>query len=239
MKKINKPNEKWLHTVLAVISIVLSVWAILVYEFKLHGIGLSWSYYEGWDTCAKNISYSILTGWLIYFLTSYVPFRIEKNKRQLVISQTLANLNWEISSIVDKYQISDRSTIQYFNIEVNGESVQIIPNLCILCIIKGLNWEYEFKPGITYKQQVITYCKKLYIVLTHLCDVNYKFLTKNQSVCINQIINMVMGNNWADLMSESNIDKDDLQQFLMSIIYPLQKSIGIQCGSKSLIVGNN
>ncbi|MDE6560462.1 MAG: hypothetical protein K2K75_03680 [Muribaculaceae bacterium] len=93
---------------LFIVSIVFSVWGILVYEFEYDVVTItSYSSIKGWPDTAKSLSYGIITGWIIYGLTVFFPHKAEKRNRQIGIMSKLVSLNEELSYFIISANIQD------------------------------------------------------------------------------------------------------------------------------------
>lgn len=53
-------RENWVIIIIFVITLSLSIWGILAYDYNL--LTINKKYYGNWPETAKNLSYSIITG---------------------------------------------------------------------------------------------------------------------------------------------------------------------------------
>lgn len=212
-----------------ILSFIPSLWAILIYEFNLNQLSCPCGYHEGWNEFAKNISYSILGGWILFLLTSILPNRVDYNKYQIIIKEQLLQLNVEFSDFI-KHTNTQGQVINMINVSIGHDhKEELVASSCICCILKDLNWESDYSKSnnITYKKQLTAIVDKIESTLSMLSLQYGKYFSENQLKCINVILEIPLKNNWAvDKLGDVS-KREDLINLALQIGYPLQKSIGI------------
>lgn len=213
-------RENLVVIVIFVITLSLSVWGILAYDYNL--LTINKKYYGNWPETAKNLSYSIITGWIIYAITVTIPYWIKLYKRSKTINERLTSLNIELSFFFESANISD-NRITYLKIQKNGNS--IISAKSIPYLINEIPWDESFPNNDrTYKKQAIVMIRKIYLSVSDLAKSYDSYLSENQSKNIDTIIGIVMEQNWG---LELNIDGFDIGCILKRMADALQKSIGL------------
>lgn len=218
-----------------VISILLSIWGILVYELEFNSFGLPFESIKGWSNCAKALSYSIIGGWIIFLLTYELPYQIKRRKIKNTINGDLVNLNKELSSILEKYfDPKHLKTSLYIDISGGSKHEKIIRNAAFISILTQINWETKFDKDnrISYREQMIATILKIITHTTHLNMLYRDYLSHVQERCFEMICRVPLEQNWAVSKLGDITDRIDLQNLVLSIGIPLQKSIGVALPNK-------
>lgn len=218
-----------------IISILLSIWGILVYEFGFNSLGLPFESIKGWDNCATALSYSIIGGWIIFLLTYELPYQIKRRKIHNTINGDLVSLNKELSSILEKYfDPQNLKTSLYIEISGGYEHERIIRNSAFRSILTQMSWDskYDKDKGISYREQMISTLLKIIAHITHLNMLYQDYLSDVQERCFDMICRVPLKQNWSISNLGDVYDRIHLQNFVLSIVVPLQKSIGAPLPNK-------
>ncbi|MDO4335841.1 MAG: hypothetical protein Q4C37_08450, partial [Bacteroidales bacterium] len=165
-------NKNCLTYFLFIISISLSLWGILAYDYDI--LTINCMYYGNWPETAKTLSYSIISGWIIYTITVYVPYINRKSLRQESISEQLKNLNLEISFFFESANIQNDS-IEKITILDTDET--IIKASSMTRIAYEIPWDKTFpNTNFTYTEQALTIIKKIYIYTNTLLNTGIEYL---------------------------------------------------------------
>ena len=215
---------------LFLISILPSIWGILVYEFDCEAIAInSYTCLKGWPEFVKSISYGVVSGWIIYFLTVFVPYYHDKEKCQLYITSQLESLNEEVSYFLEeciKEFKLNKENLDY--IEYSGnQKFQLISANSYPFFSYMIPWKASFKNvNLSYVEQAEIIIHKICKTISTITLGHRNYLTDNQLRCFATIDSYVLAENWIN--KNSNIEKIDIvERLLGEIMYPLQKSINI------------
>ena len=210
------------------ISLVLSIWGILVYEFNI--LGLPFEYVYGWNKCAKTLSYSVIGGWIIFILTSRLPHCIKRREIQKVIQERLGWLNKELSSILEKSCNPQDPKVQFVNISIEYQRELIIKNSSFRYILNNMQWDdwFDEDSKLTYRTQTINTLKKIIDILIHLNFLYQDYLSKQQQRGIDTICSIPLENNWSSDKLGDLSNQENLKNLVIRIGNALQMSIGIK-----------
>lgn len=227
---------------LALLSLLFTVWGILVYQFGI--LGLPFRNVCGWNHCALALCYSILTGWILYFFTSVLPHIRNKIVRHTYIESELSGLVVELSMFIEKLILDkkDRSEVNVDTIMIASEDV--IPFWSMLTLLNEINWNTSIqltsmpktndvnandKPVlITAREQAEYILGKIIATVNSILSIHWHYLTDAQLRNLKTIsdieleVNPVFGR-FGDLG-----DRVTLVNTINKIVRPLQQSIGIK-----------
>lgn len=237
---------------LALLSLLFTVWGILVYQFGI--LGLPFRNVCGWNHCALALCYSILTGWILYFFTSVLPHIRNKIVRHTYIESELSGLVVELSMFIEKL-ILDKKDKSEVNIDtIRIASQDIIPFWSMLTLLNAINWNTSIqltsmpktkhanandKPVlITAREQAEYILCKIIATVNSILSIHWNYLTDAQLRNLKTIsdmeleVNPVFGRfgRFGDLG-----DRVTLVNTINRIVRPLQQSIGIKAPSSSKI----
>lgn len=207
------------------ISIFISIWGILVYEFNVLAI-TKYTCFKGWPNTALSISYSIISGWIIYGITVTIPFQWEKYKRQKIVKEQLTLLNEELSYFIESANIID-SNIQYKQV-CSKHNKRIISANSFAHILHKIPWRENFPPyAKTYFEQAEAFIRKLINRISEISYQDWQYLTEDQKNCFDMIISLIMRENWdTRSLDPTKQDIESLSQIITAIAFRLQKSMG-------------
>lgn len=162
------------------------------------------------------------------FLTSILPNWVDYNKHQKIIKSQLFDLNLEFSNFM-KHANTQGQVVTMINIKNDNHKEELVSSSCICCVLKDLNWnnDYSKSDNISYKKQLVTIVDKIESILSMLSLQYGKYFNDNQLICINQILEIPLKNNWAVDKLGDLAKREDLVNLALEVGYPLQKSIGI------------
>lgn len=209
--------------ILSILSFILSVWGILVYEFNVLDIP-GYTCINGWPETAKSLSYGVISGWIIYLITVGLPYYFDWQNSQESVKEKLVELNLELTYFIKSTKIKD-DKIQYISLgSLSNES--IISAKSYAYILYQIPW-YSIFPytNVSYVEQAFIILKKIRESISEISLQNRGFLTDNQHKYFDNIYYFFLQKNWN---IKDNEEKEKyVKELIGQIVFPLQKSLGI------------
>ncbi len=209
--------------ILSILSFILSVWGILVYEFNVLDLP-GYTSISGWPETAKSLSFGVISGWIIYLITVGLPYYFDWQNSQESVKEKLVELNLELTYFIKRANIKD-DKIQFVSLgTLSNESTITAGSYAY--ILYQIPWHSIIPYSkVSYADQAFITLKKISVTISEITLQNRGFLTDKQQKYLDKINYHFLQKNWNIKDKE---DKEDyVKELIGQIVFPLQMSLGI------------